>query len=409
MTLEYRQRLFLLFFVATVVLTAGLGLRDPWPADEPRFALIAKDMVESGNWLLPNVGGVLYPDKPPLFFWTIAALYYFTGSLRIAFLLPGVLAGVGTLFLIVDIARRMWDEDRALWSGAVLLAMLQFPLQMKSGQIDGFLCFWTTLGLYGFLRHLIIGPDWKWYGIGGAASGIGIITKGVGFLPYLVLVPYVIVALRGRVSSRSRLNWRWVIAPTATLLVVAVWLVPMLMATSGNSDPALAEYRNNILFHQTVTRYADSWGHIKPPWYLLTNAASWLWAPVTLLLPWLVPAWKKDFQSRNVAVTLLLSWIMLVLLFFSLSDGKRSLYIFPAAPAVALAVGYNARQLANRAGVRRVIVGFGLLFSAMLVTIAMYAVMNPHLVENWLGDGITTSRLGRPWLPLPCSCSRSSF
>ena len=55
-----------LLLIALVVLGAGLGLRDPWPADEPRFALIAREMVESGQWLFPMRGGELYPDKPPL-------------------------------------------------------------------------------------------------------------------------------------------------------------------------------------------------------------------------------------------------------------------------------------------------------------------------------------------------------
>lgn len=76
-----------LLLIALVVLGAGLGLRDPWPADEPRFALIAKEMVESGQWLFPMRGGELYPDKPPLFMWGIAIGYVLTGSIKVAFLL----------------------------------------------------------------------------------------------------------------------------------------------------------------------------------------------------------------------------------------------------------------------------------------------------------------------------------
>jgi 4-amino-4-deoxy-L-arabinose transferase-like glycosyltransferase len=60
----------LALFVAT-----GLGLRDPWPADEPRFALVARDMVASGDWLFPRVGGDFYSDKPPVYFWLLAAAY----------------------------------------------------------------------------------------------------------------------------------------------------------------------------------------------------------------------------------------------------------------------------------------------------------------------------------------------
>src|SRR5262245_1776542 len=72
----------------------GIGLRDPWPADEPRFALVARDMVDTGRWLVPTVGGENYADKPPLFFWMIAACYELLGSLRIAFLIPSLLSGL---------------------------------------------------------------------------------------------------------------------------------------------------------------------------------------------------------------------------------------------------------------------------------------------------------------------------
>jgi hypothetical protein len=73
---------------ALLLMGVGLGLRDPWPADEPRFALVARDMLRSGDWLIPRVGGNLYGDKPPVFFWLMAAAMGVTGSLRVGFLLP---------------------------------------------------------------------------------------------------------------------------------------------------------------------------------------------------------------------------------------------------------------------------------------------------------------------------------
>ena len=98
-----------LLLIALMVLGAGLGLRDPWPADEPRFALIAKEMVESGQWLFPMRGGEIYPDKPPLFMWGIALGYLLTGSIKVAFLLPSLLAGLLTIVLVWDLGRRLWN------------------------------------------------------------------------------------------------------------------------------------------------------------------------------------------------------------------------------------------------------------------------------------------------------------
>src|SRR5690606_25173645 len=73
-----RDVLWLLLF-ALMLLSAGLGLRDPWPADEPRFAMIARDIVESGRWFLPQRGPELYAEKPPVFIWMQALALRATG------------------------------------------------------------------------------------------------------------------------------------------------------------------------------------------------------------------------------------------------------------------------------------------------------------------------------------------
>jgi len=375
---SYRAGLACLLLLASLILLAGIGLRDPWPADEPRFALIAKDMVESGQWLFPQVGGVLYPDKPPLFFWMVACFYTLTGSISVAILLPGSIAGVGVLLLVTDLTRRLTDEVTALWTGALLLVLLQFPLQMKTGQIDGLLCLFTTVSLYGLCRHLLLGPDWRWYGMAGFSAGLGIITKGVGFLPFLILLPYAYA--RHHHWPLARLNWsdrRWLLAPLALLLAVSIWLVPMLFAVAAGDDPLLVQYRDDILLHQTITRYADSWDHVRPAWYLFTRAVPRLWLPVTPLLPWLIPAWRSDLRNRNSAVLLLGSWVLLVLLFFSLSDGKRSLYIFPAAPAVAMLCGLHIESLLARAGPRRTVFGLALLLAVTLAAAGTWLMRHP--------------------------------
>ena len=80
-----------------VIVGTGLGIRDPWPADEPRFAALARDMALSHEWLFPRVGGDLYQDKPPLFFWLLAVCYTLFGSVKASFLMPSFLAAGGSL------------------------------------------------------------------------------------------------------------------------------------------------------------------------------------------------------------------------------------------------------------------------------------------------------------------------
>src|SRR5690606_7809375 len=158
-------------------------------------------------------------------------------------------------------------------------------------------------------------------------------------------------------------------------------LVPMLLVTTGSGDPELLQYRDNILFRQTVTRYADAWGHIKPPWYLWTNALPWLWLPFTLLFPWLIPGWARELKARNAATLLLGAWVLLVLLFFSISEGKRSLYIFPALPALALLAGPALPQLVARAGPRRALFALGLSLPLLMVVAGVYALAEPGFLQ----------------------------
>ena len=83
-----RRDLWLLLALALLVLGVGIGLRDPWPADEPRFVLVAQQMVQSGELLVPHRGAEIYPDKPPLFMWLLVAAHKLTGEWRVSFLLP---------------------------------------------------------------------------------------------------------------------------------------------------------------------------------------------------------------------------------------------------------------------------------------------------------------------------------
>jgi len=348
------------FVLAAVSLLPGLGLKDPWPADEPRYALVAAEMLAGGDgggwgsWLVPVRAGEPYSDKPPLFFWLEAATLAATGSIRLAHQLPSLLAALATLLLVHDLARRLWNRRVALWAAAILLTTVQFTLQARSGQIDATLTLFTTLGLYGLLRHLLLGPAWGWYVAAFAAMGLGVMTKGVGFLPLLVFLPFAWAAARGwqRPALAGGRPWRaaalWALGPLAFAAVLAAWLLPLLAHVAASGDPALAAYRDDLLFRQTVERYADSWGHVRPAWYYVTSVLPWAWLPTTLALPWLLPAWRRRLARGDARQLLLLGWIALVLAFFSLSAGKRGVYLLPTAPALALAAAPLAAGLWQR-------------------------------------------------------------
>lgn len=360
--------------LALLLIGAGLGLRDPWPADEPRFALVAQDMLRSGDWLIPRVGGDLYPDKPPLFFWLMAAAMAVTGSVKLGFLIPSLLSGIGSTLLVYDLLRRVRSREAAFAGALVLLFTFQFVWQARQAQIDGTLCFFTTLSLYGLLRHLAAGPAFGWFLLGWAAAGLGVITKGVGFLPLLALVPWAVLASRGWPSRAPHSDARWLAGPVFMLATIGIWFLPMMFATSAGGE--LLAYRNEILFHQTVTRYAEAWHHRAPFWTYFVEVVPFLWLPLVALVPWLWPRWREAFRQRDTFTIVMLAWVLIVLLFFSASSGKRGVYILPAVPALAMAAAPWLPGLLRARGPRRLAYVLAIVMAAVAALGTVYFVFN---------------------------------
>ena len=356
--------------LAVVMIGAGLGLRDPWPADEPRFALIARDMLATGDWLIPRVAGDVYTQKPPFYFWLMAASMAVTGSLRIGFLLPSLLAGVGTVLLVYDLLRRARGREIALAGALMLLATFQFTWQARQAQIDATLCFLTTLSLYGLLRHLVVAPSPGWFVAGWMAAGLGVITKGVGFLPLLVLVPLGVLTARDWPRAGRMTPALAVLGPAVMLAVIAGWLVPMWRATSVGGE--MLAYRNELLFSQTVTRYANPWHHFEPPWYYLTNVIPLLWLPLIAIVPWLWPRWRRSLGERDTLTTALLAWVLIVIAFFSASPGKRGLYVLPAVPALVMAAAPWLPELLRARGTRRLAFALSAAVTVLLAAVLAY-------------------------------------
>ena len=88
-----------------------------------------------------------------------------------------------------------------------------------------------------------------------------------------------------------------------------------------------------------------------------------MWLPTALALPWAIPAWWRRLRRRDPRYLLPLAWWLLVLVFFTLPNGKRDMYILPALPMMALALGPLLPGLLRRRGVRRVAFGFTALLS----------------------------------------------
>eukprot|EP00003_Mantamonas_plastica_P031996 TRINITY_DN852_c0_g1_i1.p1 TRINITY_DN852_c0_g1~~TRINITY_DN852_c0_g1_i1.p1 ORF type:complete len:583 (-),score=55.87 TRINITY_DN852_c0_g1_i1:1526-3274(-) len=389
-----RNRLLLLLLAfAAVVIFTGIGLRSPWPADEPRFAEVAREMVASGQWLIPMRGGEFYPDKPPVFMWSIAFFYWLTGNLKIAFLLPNALCSLLTLGLTFDIGTRLWNKRTGAVAAMLLMLAPQFLLQAQKAQIDAMVACWIAVACYGLIRHFFVRASWGWYFTAWGFMGLGIITKGVGFLPVFMFLPLLFLKVRDRAQFEGTLTWRCTLGPLVMLAVVAAWLIPMVLyVQSVGTDEAIA-YQNNILFKQTGERYANSWGHFQPWYYYITSVIPSLWFPLPLLLLAFLRPLTETMRYRPV-IPVLLVWIALVVLFFSLSPGKRGVYLLPALPMLALILAPLVASQRPAGWFPPLLTGIHLLLSVALITLGVLAWSDhPKLVEKVSDYSTDPSRL----------------
>ena len=391
-----------LLLAALLVLGAGLGLRDPWPSDEPRFALVARTMVETGDWWFPRRGSELYHDKPPMLMWLQALAWQLTGHWRVAFLLPSLLAGLVTLTLVWDLGRRLWSARAGLFAAGAVLAAVMFSFQFKRAQIDPLVTMWITLANWGLLIHLLRGPHWGAFWLGCFAAGLGVITKGVGVIALLMLVPYVLARRAGwpGLTRTQGAGWRWAAGGAAFLGAIALWLLPVVVLALARGTPEHLEYLHDILFEQTARRYAGEVGGHERPWWYFVPVVLLHFFPLSLVYGAAWRDWRAGWHARDARLVLLVGWCLLVFLFFTGAGGKREVYLLPMLPMLALALAPTLQRVAGARWLRWAALGCAVGLGLALVAVgAMMAGYGPsgrsarvvqEMAERGLSDTLPT-------------------
>ena len=326
----------LLALLGLALFLPGIGARDVWNPDEPRYAVVAREMRESGDWLVPHVNGRLYSEKPPLHFWAIAAASYLTGGVtETAARLPAAAAATLTLFLLWGIGRRLFDREVAWGAVLVFATSSKILWQGRVGQIDMTLIALVTLSMYAFVRGFVEERD-GFFRLFFVAAGLATLAKGpVGLLPpLLAIVAFALATGQRDLLRRMRI-------PTGLAiwaLVVLAWLGPAILSAGR-------EYFEIIVLKQNVTRYADPWHHFQPWYYYLTVVPADFF-PWALFLPgsiWVL--WRRSTGGERRGYQWAFAWMAVTLVFFSLSPAKRTVYILTMYPALALLVAAGFAEI----------------------------------------------------------------
>ncbi len=328
-----------LLLLAGVLFFIHLGGYDLWPPDEPRFALIAREMMQTGDYLIPRVNGVVYEEKPPLMFWGIALLSAPLGDVNEwTARIPSALAGLVTVVFAYWLARSMFDTRIAFWAALILITTFRFWWEARVGQLDMLLCAWLTMSCYGLWRwHKE--RRWGFLVLLYAGMALGAITKG----PPGFIFPFLAVVVFYWRDKKEIKKLHPIVGLILAGIPLAAWLIPARMAASAEHQSGAGQMLVSNVFRQTVQRFFVGVTHANPPWYYLEHLPLDL-LPWTLFLPWVaVWAWKRRKQSDEIRF--LLSWILPAFLFFCIAIEKRAIYLLPLYPALAILFSCSINDL----------------------------------------------------------------
>ncbi len=323
---------------AAVLFLTRLGATDLWAPDEPRYGQIAAELHSMrhgpGGLVLLHLNGEPYTQKPPLYYWLAALAGTAAGGVtELAARLPSALAGVALVALVAAFGARLLGPATGVFGAAFLATAYEFVNRARRVQLDVLLALLETVALVAFWRL-----D---RGVGSARAnvaalhgfmGLAVLTKGpVGLLvPALVIAVWLVWEGRPREIARAFPPWAFLLSVGPGLVWVAGAVA---LAPPGFFSEAVGE--------NVFGRFFAGTSHARPFYYYLTEL------PVDLLpwtLPGVVAAWfggRTVFSPGTDAETrrgwrFLLAWLGASLLFFSLSSGKRGLYLIPAFPAATL-------------------------------------------------------------------------
>lgn len=207
-----------------------LGLFPLIDTTESRYALVAADMAETGDWITPQIRiqGLLVPfeGKPPLHFWLSAAAHQILGRGEIAARIPSLLAGIVTVLLVLRLGARVVGVEAAR-AGALLLAMGPVFFGMAGTvALDLTLTASTTAGVLLGLGHDPRATRRERRRCGalmGIALGIGFLTKGPIALAVVGSAGIAVCIVRRSLDPLR--GHAWITGGAALLCVAAPWFI----------------------------------------------------------------------------------------------------------------------------------------------------------------------------------------
>ncbi|MBP2627087.1 MAG: hypothetical protein H6Q68_1798 [Firmicutes bacterium] len=303
----------------------GIPLLDP---DEPVYAETPKEMFAFNEFVSPRIFGEYWYDKPPMYYWLVAASYKVFGMTEFAARFPSAILAVACALVVYLSGRRLFNERAGMAGALVLTTSIEFFYLGKAAVTDMTLLLFLTISLLSFIE--------KRYYLAYIFAGLATLTKGpIGLLfPGAIVFPYILVTRNWSQITKMKIP--------SGLLVYAIVAMPWYVMMYNLHGSAFIE---TFLGFHNITRFTSPEHPEGVLWYY--------YIPVLILgfFPWtaimLQSIWNSLTKSRqDFSVLVFLNiWAIVIFVFFTISQTKLVSYILPMYPPLAMIVGWYIDRL----------------------------------------------------------------
>jgi len=344
--LEFRTAL-LIGLLAFAMLYAFAGWKDFWKHADGRVATVAREMVQSGDYLVPRLGGYPRFEKPPLMYWAVAESSRLFGGGRVTewtATLPSALAGAVAAMMVAAVATRFFGRATGLTATAILVTSYGFYWWGHIAEMEMLFAAMITLAVGSFIvwAEEQVTTSWQprrlgWLFATYAFTAAAGLTKGpVGLL--IIAMGCISYAVVRRLAGRPipHLATRWHALGFAIFLAIALpWPAKVL------AQPEAKE----VFLREAFGRLGSSWArHTGGPFFYFNSLARligpWILA-VPLVLWRLYKCWGALRRQQAPAIFLAV-WFLLVFGFFTAVHTKQDHYLLPILPAFAMLAAWAA-------------------------------------------------------------------
>jgi 4-amino-4-deoxy-L-arabinose transferase-like glycosyltransferase len=310
------------------LLLLNLGGRHLENRDYLRYAEVAREMIRSGDWIVPRFNGEIYLHKPPFLFWLIALPSNIYGAVTpfLARLPSAFFAWIGALVVYLW-GRRIWDEDRdGLIAAGILISSGLYFTQGRLARTDMVFSVLILLSLYFFYLSYQKEKNYGFAILCCVFMAMAALTKGpIGLVfPFLIILFFL---LRQR-RLRLLIQREFLLGYLTMIFLFGLWMIPFIHRVSW--DSALSVWQETRI----LTRYS--------PFYVY-GYRIWIdFAPWSIFLPFLIYYYWKKAKSQDEEFLIL--WVISLYALLTLSPARSFKYILPAFPALALLTGGFLRK-----------------------------------------------------------------